>query len=101
MTGMRSPDGYGEGECLRGAQKKEENKGNALPGEGNKKCSFALKNTYFLWRSPGSEPHPPSCLPTRHPDDSRCSFSSSSQSGMSSEGPPLKGEFQTQDFKAF
>lgn len=40
MTGMRSTDGYGkrrvgtECEYLRGAQKKEENEGNALPGKG-------------------------------------------------------------------
>lgn len=40
MTGMRSPDGYGErrvgteGEELRGAPKKEQNEGNALPGKG-------------------------------------------------------------------
>lgn len=43
-------------ECLREALKEEENKGDAVTGDGNKtKSSFALKNTYFLLsRAPSS-----------------------------------------------
>lgn len=81
---MQSPDGDGkkrvgtECECLQGAQKKEDNEGNALAGEGHKEMQLCLKNLFnnsFLCSSLGS-------AAVRHLDHSRCDFSSSSQKDL-------------------